>query len=346
MVTMLLMIVISLIVLGFAQISRSEQRQSLDRQLSTQAFFAAESGVNDARQIVMGELASGQGVPEKDQCSPTTEYPTTKANPTIDAANNVTYPCLLVTTHLKTLIANVPLADGISPSVKLPLEPATSSINTLHINWAPSSTPSTTDFNKCSTSIPSGPTASSGYFVPTSSWKCPIGVMRLEIVATDSLSGSALANSQKVMFLYPVRSSAGAVNQSYAASNGAVIRANCANVTSGCNVNLTGLNGGSKYMVKISAVYASGKVTMTATNGAGNSLEFANAQVQIDATGRAQDVLRRIQVRLPLQDSSATPDYAVESGTPICKRFQYSPYVPVENANDIVGQDHNNPMCV
>jgi Tfp pilus assembly protein PilX len=51
MVTMILMIVISLIVVGFAQISRRNQRQALDRQLSTQAFYAAETGVNDASDL-------------------------------------------------------------------------------------------------------------------------------------------------------------------------------------------------------------------------------------------------------------------------------------------------------
>jgi len=52
MVTMILMIVMSLIVVGFAQVSRRNQRVALDRQLSTQAFYAAESGVNDAREFL------------------------------------------------------------------------------------------------------------------------------------------------------------------------------------------------------------------------------------------------------------------------------------------------------
>ena len=36
-ITMITMVIITLIVLGFATLSRREQRQSLDRQLSTQA---------------------------------------------------------------------------------------------------------------------------------------------------------------------------------------------------------------------------------------------------------------------------------------------------------------------
>jgi Tfp pilus assembly protein PilX len=52
MVTMILMVVLSLIVIGFAQIARRNSRQSLDRQLSTSAFYAAEAGVNDVRDLI------------------------------------------------------------------------------------------------------------------------------------------------------------------------------------------------------------------------------------------------------------------------------------------------------
>src|ERR1700761_8288581 len=49
-VTMIMVIVISLIVIGFAEVSRRNQREALDNQLSTQAYYAAESGVNAAVQ--------------------------------------------------------------------------------------------------------------------------------------------------------------------------------------------------------------------------------------------------------------------------------------------------------
>ena len=58
-ITMVSMVIVTLIVLGFATLSRREQRQSLDRQLSTQAFYAAESGVEDARAVILNSIASG-----------------------------------------------------------------------------------------------------------------------------------------------------------------------------------------------------------------------------------------------------------------------------------------------
>src|SRR5437762_1324315 len=45
-VTFMFLLVISLIVVAYGRIIRREQQQSLDRQLSTAAFYAAESGIN------------------------------------------------------------------------------------------------------------------------------------------------------------------------------------------------------------------------------------------------------------------------------------------------------------
>ena len=58
-VAAILMVLLSLVTIGFSQFVQREQRESLDRQLSTQAFYAAETGVNDVRTaIANGTLAS------------------------------------------------------------------------------------------------------------------------------------------------------------------------------------------------------------------------------------------------------------------------------------------------
>src|SRR5688572_29540682 len=98
-VTMLLMIVISLIVLGFAQVSRRNQRQATDRQLSSQAFYAAETGINDARNLIKGALATSTTIPPKPDCTPGSGPAAAfygSLTPALDAANNVAYSCLMV----------------------------------------------------------------------------------------------------------------------------------------------------------------------------------------------------------------------------------------------------------
>ena len=47
-VALVLILVLSLLTIGFAELMRHEQRSALDKQLSSQAYYAAESGVNDA----------------------------------------------------------------------------------------------------------------------------------------------------------------------------------------------------------------------------------------------------------------------------------------------------------
>src|SRR4051812_40718641 len=100
MVTMILMIVLSLIVIGFAQIARRNSRQSLDRQLSTSAFYAAEAGVNDVR-----DLIKNYGTPPaKTDCTngsgATATYYGHLPSATLDAASGVKYTCIMVNPQL------------------------------------------------------------------------------------------------------------------------------------------------------------------------------------------------------------------------------------------------------
>ena len=107
------MLVISLIVLGFAQIARRNQRQSLDRQLSTQAFYAAETGVNDAANLVK----SAASVPAKTSCTDTGGgFYSALPSSNIDATNKVTYTCLMVNPAPGSLVySNVGTSSIVAP---------------------------------------------------------------------------------------------------------------------------------------------------------------------------------------------------------------------------------------
>jgi len=336
MVTMLMMIVISLIVLGFAQVSRREGAEALDRQLSTQAFLAAESGVNDARSIINQMLVDNKPIPEKSSCPTTTSTPDYAFNATIDTTNNVSYTCLLVTTRL-TDVGGPLVAEG--ASMVFPIEPASGdTVETLRVTWqaADGST-----WSRC------GAANTVGRYTTYTNWDCPYGVLRLDVVPTGNLTRAALAPptaassaaGQHTMFLYPTK--LGVVQQPYARSNGASLPMSCK--TTGCTVDITGLDASSSptYAIKLSALYRGGSFKVQALNN-GTPLVLKNAQVQIDATGRAQDVLRRIQVRLPLAPNVA--DSALTSGSSICKRFQYDG-VTFSIPGFAKQQDQNNPTC-
>jgi len=90
-----IMILVSLIVIGFSVLMQREQRQSLDRQLSTQAYYAAETGVNDVYQLLRDNPDS---IPlEKNECDvsdPTEPWNDGVISGTGDNAEVVSYSCL------------------------------------------------------------------------------------------------------------------------------------------------------------------------------------------------------------------------------------------------------------
>ncbi|MCA9327207.1 hypothetical protein KDA14_01640, partial [Candidatus Saccharibacteria bacterium] len=91
MITMIMLIVISLVVIGFTQVVNRNRREVLDRQLSSQAFYAAESGVNDAITKIKADVSSGTSPTKQTSCSGS-DYPAT----TLNANPLVSYSCVLV----------------------------------------------------------------------------------------------------------------------------------------------------------------------------------------------------------------------------------------------------------
>jgi len=312
MLTLVMMLVISLIVLGFAQISRRNQRQSLDRQLSTQAFYAAETGVNDARELIVNAIAAAQAVPPKPDCTPgagatATFYNTLTTGATLDAANSVKYTCVIVDPTPTTLSYAVGLTSTIIPVIS-----TTANITNIRLEFK--STDAT------ATPTVGCPITASGVFSSTTSWACGYGVLRLDIVPTagSALTMAGLQSTTKTTFLVPF-SSGGATTLDNASWNNR-LGTQCTNTS--CILTITGLNS-SQYHMRISAVYKGMSLLVSATDSTGASLSLSGAQAIIDATGKAQDVLRRIQVHVPLTASSQNllSDYALQSNDSFCKRF-------------------------
>jgi Tfp pilus assembly protein PilX len=311
MIVIILMIVISLIVLGFAQISRRNQRQSLDRQLSTQAFYAAETGVNDT-----ANLLKTAGVPTaKTSCSDNGGgYYLSLPTSTIDATNKVSYTCLMVDPTPPALV----YSDVGSSSTIVPIGASGgASIATLTLTWK-----SKTGVDNPSSNCPTGV---NNVFTPaTAAWTCGYGVLRFDIVpTTGALNQATLQSRTFTSFLVPVKTAAPA-NISYPATiNGSndLVAASCSDTS--CTATITGLSA-TQYYMRISSIYTDVSLQITGTSGAGGAVNFVGAQAVIDSTGKAQDVLRRIQVRVPLSGSSTNllSDDAIMSTDSICKRFE------------------------
>lgn len=93
----------------------------------------------------------------------------------------------------------------------------------------------------------------------------------------------------------------------------------------GCRVELTLPQvvkaGSSLSLLRLSALYRSTTVRITPLDAAGNPVEFAAVQPKVDSTGRANDLFRRVEARLTLDDQFAYPEYALDLTGNLCKDF-------------------------
>lgn len=331
MVTMILMVVLSLIVIGFAQIARRNSRQSLDRQLSTSAFYAAEAGVNDVRDLIRTKGTP----PAKPDCTngsgATAAYYSSLPSSTLDAAAGVQYTCVMVDPTATTL----PYTLAYTGTV-VPLTAASGNIDTLKFVWTKSNT-SATPIAGCN-----------GNLVTAGSWTCGYAGLRFDLVPTGGpLSFSGMAGGTMSTFLDPV-SSGGVINTAFRTDGSAsLVKVTCTNTNCTLNIN-SGLGGNSYYLRIMSQYYQNVSLQISGTSGP-NPVSFTGAQVKIDVTGKASDVLRRIQVRVPADGTSTNlgADYALQTTDSLCKRFDIMTNHFQSDAGTAVPGMANggNPLC-
>ncbi|MDB5170234.1 MAG: hypothetical protein JWN82_630 [Candidatus Saccharibacteria bacterium] len=333
-VTIILMLVISITVLSFAQIIRREQRQALDSQLSSQAFYAAESGINDARTYIKEHYLSKGLVPDdKKACADAGDpnYPPSAIPMTVDGADT-TYPCLLITGNPKSLVYDV------SPSASsrvIPIDTHGTPIKTIDLSWQ---SPSQSDpIANCPATV--SPDLPKADLPPTNpaAWKCGFGMIRIDLVPGENMTRNGLMASTFTAFLTPVKQpgtnsisyiggdniyTGGTANQS--ARPAAFCNTDGASAPT-CKITIKDLSA-SKYYARVSALYAEVKgFTVAANDFSAKPSNLYGAQVVIDSTGKANDVLRRIQVRVPLVSDTLHADYGIQSKDSLCKQYQTYP---------------------
>ena len=325
-VTMIIMIVLSLIVTGFAQLARREQRESLDRQLSTQASYAAESGINalraalpyienDSRTECDGEIKFSANAPSVSLAES-------------DLGNNSSYTCLLFDKKPKSLIYQNVNSDD---AVVAPLSLQDSSgnpipLNNLAISWKAKNGPTAVKENN-----------KIGDFPAATDWGSAIGILRLDLIAipnsgpigTEFLDSS----STKSFLLQPQQNSGDTIKGYNEIASGNVIGVQC-NANSGCTFTITGLTL-QKYYLRMRSIYNTSSVTLNGniiSGGSNTDSGFSGAQIEIDSTGKATDVLKRIKVRI--EDPSSQlgaissltfPEYVFSSQESLCKRLTLAP---------------------
>ncbi|HSX46449.1 MAG TPA: hypothetical protein VLF87_00450, partial [Patescibacteria group bacterium] len=297
-IALFLIIITSLIVLGFVALTNREQRQALDRELNTAAYYAAESGINDAVRILKNPAyANNLGSLKKTSCDNSSVPYNTDLHPSLDSISS--YTCVLVTTAVPDIQFN-PVSTTDSSVFTLQREDG-QQINTLHIEW----------------SDPSGAGSVMGCqppnFPPTQPANCNLGLLRVDLVPTSgAVDRGNLIDNTATYLLYP--KFGGTSTPSYSpgfGNQGEVDQANCSDPAH-CVILISNLNATS-YQMRIKSIYSSTNVKICVGSC---GINLVGAQAMVDATGKANDVLRRIQVRVPLSSNSADiiPEFAIQSG--------------------------------
>lgn len=323
-VTFIMMLVITLIIVGFSQVTQRNIREALDRQLSAQAFYAAESGINVTSQVLKNYVLAGNGASLISKTSCQNDYDPSRAGAIsatapADLGNGVRYTCVLVSTDLDNLAYNSVTASGSTVS---PIS-ATDGSNLQKLTFSWDKQPNTAD-NVCTNRT------SAYIFPPSNQWQCGAGILRLDLVKVPAgnLDSTVLASNAVTFFLTPYGDQSGAVGMSNYSDPKAFV-ASAANCDTGtCRVTITLPGDSANYYARMTSIYRDAPnvvIRGTLTNGA--AAHF-NGQAIVDVTGQSQDELRRVQARVQLVGTSDTgqiPLSAVSSGSDICKKFAVLP---------------------
>lgn len=335
-VALTFIIIITLITTSFAFLSRRELRQVLDRQLSTQAFYAAESGVNDA-------IAKIQQNPINiDTCNNTE----TTIGADQSLSDTLSYTCVLVDENPPTLQFG-PIETNSSKLARIQAENSGDNIHTIRISWEAANNASINMFAN-----------NTRHYLPqlefnqnnSGSYANHTGIVRADIVPiprTGGMTRTTLARDAQTVFLYPLRAEPAnqPVNTFTATTNennkGAFVDGRCnagnvPNLPRRCNVDITGLNniqGTNVFYIRLKGLYQPSNVTIQAYGAGGTRLNLGKSQAMIDATGKANDVLRRIQVRVPVETSYRYPEDPLVTTENICKLLSISNGVVTDSCN-------------
>lgn len=319
-VTIILMGVVTLIVLGFTQLSIRNREDALDKQLSTQAFYAAEAGVNQAvskidEAVAANTLASMVAQDEcDDPASPYGEAPILSVDP------DVRVTCLLVDQQNDDIVVSASQGQNTVVPIR-----ANGNLQTLTFAWRPASgsTPPADVATRCNNLFSDG-AGGPVRFPATGSANCSYALLRVDLLDNVAAITSAqnAANATKTFYLTPkMRAAAPALTFSTAGTPAFVGERTTCNTTE-CRTTIAVSPARNNFVARISTFYLDAPtVTITGQLSSGSAAEFLGI-FKIDATAKSQDVLRRIQVRYnPMSASNNSPFAALQTTNEICKRF-------------------------
>lgn len=305
--TIIVSILLLIITLGALSLVSGELRQATDYDQSITAFFAAEAGVEDAVAEINRRLSQGLPLPENSDCTP------------LDAADaqlgeGVEYTCQVITADANELTDQL----GVEEATQLDLAGATG-YDSIRVRWNDPS--AGTDPAWSGVPLPAN-------FTQGDDWQSGDYPAVIEMLVVSYPNGDFNETDIQTQTVVLKPTSPGGSNSANLSTLTSLMPVSCdPGSFSGydCEASITGLSGSSRnYVVRLYARYAQAKYELQAINSStGNIITIPGAQTIIDVTGRAGDVSRRIQVRVPTQNQIPI-NQAILVDENLCKVLQVS----------------------
>lgn len=376
----ILIVLLTLISLGFARIMDRTVRNAANDETATAANYAAQSGINDLATYVR----SNPNVVAK-QCkdligtssskgpfyysSNLSGEPDSGSSAVPAGSRHSEYTCLLLNQRPESLYyQQIPAQE--SKVIKMTTDTTPGSLDRILLSWQ------STDRNK--TSKPAGALSPASDVLPdVVAWNSNNNIPLLRLTLYPVLTSGVLTNIQadsKTVFLYPHESGVAGTVQSlnYASMvNGAIYHVGCsagpdapgfmglANMD--CDLAINGIvdivNLDYLYL-RLLPVYNHIDVEIKARDIDDRNVKFRGVQAVLDVTAKVGPASKRLQARVDIGGNSSSggsltpspnvgptedtiPEYAVRSANAICKRTLYN-----DSYYDYVVIESTSPSCL
>lgn len=328
-VVIFLALLLSIVTISFVRLSINERRQSTDDDLTRRAFYAAESGLEDAKRALAQYLASQPRDPlllNGDDCAaPAILNPNADGIVELSPTNGLdaAYVCQLIKidpTNFQTQLAAW-------ESVTIPLKTGGLDYDSIIIEWHQ---PGPSPFNGDITANPNSP-----QLFPADAWNGAeyAAMLRTGLFSTPDSGPLNRANIFHIAgFLYPGTSGTTVDINPIQQFNHKVVPSTCDDTVAdgqyACSmtiIDVTGnFNPGDRInYLRLMALYRATNVQVTLLDGGGVPVPLEEVQALVDATGRSGQIFRRLSARISLIDGDdfPFPDYALITADSICKNF-------------------------
>lgn len=350
--TIFFILLMSVLTIGFLRIMADEQEQVVDSDLSKSALASAESGVEDAKRALI--YCRAQTGPARDTCysalnnsqcpgmfGDTTSSGTPNPLPTALAldktagdgsvrvgnpANNQRYTCVITSLQTENVIGQASEEQG----EFIPLK-GSADYNKITVWWHQTDVDGTA-------ALPTAVNMNNNYRY--NAWS--IGgvriapMMRLQLVEFNRGNTlSQLYNKTVGLYATPTRSGGvsqmtiGSIDSNAWAVADKHIEVNCDTADTDAkgylcgltiNVPANTLSDTKDYYLLVKSVYGSPHYLIDIAQN-NTPVQFDDVQPQVDSTGAAADVFRRVISRVSYNADAFNTTNAVESGMSLCKDF-------------------------